>query len=414
MTARGRQPEDLQKVLDITRRMAAASDLDELLALMIDRAIELLDAERASLFLYRPETNELVSRIAAEADEISFPADRGIAGAAITEGRTLIVPDAQADPRFNPDIDRRTGFRTRNILAVPLRDFQGKLVGVLQVLNKREGGFDEHDLGLAETLAAQAGVSLQRALLMDHFARKQEMERAMRIARDIQQGLLPSGPPSISGYDIAGFSRPADQTGGDFYDFVALDEGRWMFVVADVTGHGIGPALLASEARAVLRAFARVGGSAADILHAANCLLMEDLEGNFVTCFLGILDPGSHTLNYASAGHGPMLFYERGSDSFSQANATVPPMGVTDAIRPEQVQWALRPGDMAAIPTDGFFEAANTGGEEFGIERLIGTLGEHLDRSAGEMIAAMSERVRRYTGQSPQADDQTCVIIRRV
>ena len=165
--------DDLQKVLDITRAMVEASDLDSLLSLIIDRAMDLLDAERASLFLYDAATDELISRIAAGTDEIRIPARAGIAGATVTSGQTVNVPDAYADARFNGDVDRRTGFRTRSILSLPLQDYQGQLVGVLQVLNKRRRPFDDDDVTLAQTLAAQAGVMLQRARLIDHYAAKQ-------------------------------------------------------------------------------------------------------------------------------------------------------------------------------------------------------------------------------------------------
>ena len=305
----GKRLDDLNKVLAISRSMVAATELDSLLRLIIDRGMELLDAERASLFLYEPQREELFSRIAAGEDEIRFPADRGIAGAAVKTGRTINVPDAYADGRFNPDIDRVTGFRTRNILAVPLRDYEGKLVGVLQVLNKRAGAFQDYDITLAETLAAQAGVAIQRATLIEHYLEKQRLERAMQLAREIQQGLFPRGAPAVCGFDIAGFCEPADATGGDTYDFMPLPGGQWVLFVADATGHGIGPALVIAETRAMLRAVSLQGPDVSAVLRIVNNLLIADLNAeSFVTCFLGLLDPFARRLVYASAGHGPILF----------------------------------------------------------------------------------------------------------
>jgi len=159
---------DLQKVLDITRVMVATVDLGDLLQLIIDRSMELLDAERASVFLYEEETNELVSIVAAGSGEIRFPADRGLAGAAAQSKTTINVSDAYADDRFDATTDHKSGFHTRNILTVPLCDHQGELVGLLQVLNKRGGDFGDSDVNLAETLGAQAGVALQRAKLIEH------------------------------------------------------------------------------------------------------------------------------------------------------------------------------------------------------------------------------------------------------
>lgn len=408
---------DLQKVLEITRSMAATVDLDALLNLIIDRSVELLGVRRATLFLYDAATDELVSRIATGVKELRIPAGRGICGATIETGRTLIVPDAYADPRFNPQIDRETGFRTRNILSVPLRDFEGSLVGVLQALNKRDGAFDDYDVTLAETLAAQAGVAIQRADLIEHFLQKQQMERAMKIAREIQRSLLPEGSPSVEGFDIAGFAKPADETGGDAYDFFPLGDGRWMILVADASGHGIGPALVIAETRSMIRALcAGAECNLASVLDTVNRLLCEDLqESRFVTCMLGVLDPDASTLTYASAGHGPLIFGNCTSGAFEKLPATALPLGIMPESEYTRLETRLlKPGDIALIITDGFFEAVNAAGEEFGIDRIIDLLRRRGNLPAERMIAALHESVAEFTAGQPQADDLTAIAIRRI
>ena len=412
----GKRAGDLGRVLEISRALAATNDLDGLLRLIVERSMELLDAERATVFLYDAAANQVVSRVAAGAGEIRSPADRGVAGATIRGGATIVVPDAYADERFNPEVDRKTGFRTRNILSVPLRDYQGGLVGVLQVLNKRSGAFDEADVDLGEVLAAQAGVALQRARLIEHFLEKQEMVRAMKIAREIQQGLLPAANPRICGYDVAGFCEPADQTGGDTYDFMPLPDGRWMLVVADATGHGIGPALVIAETRAMLRALSRGDrAEAPTVLRNVNELLAADLgDSRFVTCFFGLLDPLAHRLSYASAGHGPLLFYRGADDSFAQVPATSLPLGImSDAAYDEAVTHLFAPGDFAVVTTDGIFEAADPKGELFGIERVISLLRRDRAISGEKMIANLRDAVREFTAGRPQQDDLTAVVIRR-
>jgi len=408
---------DLQKVLEITRMMGATVEADGLLQLIIERSIELLDAERASLFLYEPGTNELVSRIATDAEEIRFSADKGIAGAAIREGQVINTPDAYADERFNPEIDKQTNFRTRHILTVPLYGHDGQLVGVLQVLNKKgaEGGFTEYDVSLALALGAQAGVSLQRAQLIDHYVQKQEMERAMRIARDIQRRLLPDKPPDIEGFDVAGFSEPADDTGGDTFDFLALPDGKWMLVVADASGHGIGPALVIAETRAMLRATSCQGCNVLTVLDTVNGLLVSDmLEGRFVTCFLGVLDPATATVTYSSAGHGPILFYSRKCDEIVELPTTAIPLGIAgDLGQAGNVVQRFEPGDFLAVTTDGFFEATAADGKEFSIERMCGQLRRDRDLPAADNIASLCRVVGAFTDGEPQADDLTAMIIRK-
>jgi phosphoserine phosphatase len=407
---------DLHHVLEISRSMAAVEDLDTLLGLVIDRSMELLDAERATLFLYDAATNELVSRIAAGVKEIRVPADKGVVGASVKTGATINVPDAYADPRFNPEPDRLHGFRTRSILCVPLRGFEGGLVGVLQVLNKRGAAFSDYDITLAETLAAQAGVAVQRAELINHYVQKQQMERAMMIARDIQRGCLPKGFPCIRGFDVAGLCEPADETGGDTYDFHELSDGRCVLVVADASGHGIGPALVIAETRAMLRAVSMQGCGVPEALRIANNLLAADLDSaRFVTCFFGVLDGERGSLEYASAGHGPMLFYTRATDRFQEVTATALPLGVMpDAPFDEVVRRELSAGDFVVITTDGFFEAENKAGEPFGTARMTDVLRRARDLPPFDMIAALRQAVLDYTKGLPQADDLTAVLAKRL
>ncbi|MFW6133640.1 MAG: PP2C family protein-serine/threonine phosphatase [Planctomycetota bacterium] len=411
---------DLRKVLEITRRMAAVVELDELLSLIIERSVELLDAERATLFLHDEAAGELVSRIATGAGEIRFPAERGIAGATLREGRTINIPDAYADERFNPEVDRATGFATRSILSLPLTDQEGRAVGVLQALNRRGGPFTSDDESLGETLAAQAGVSLQRARLIAHYLQKQRMERSMQIAHDIQQGLLPHAAPRIDGFDVAGFSRPADAAGGDTYDWQELPDGRWLFAVADASGHGIGPALVIPETRAMIRAICCAACDVETVLARANELLAADLDGRFVTCFLGVLDAGcapgaaqAGELTYASAGHGPLLFYTRDRDAFDEVAATGIPLGIAPTAEFAAQRRVLSPGDLVAVTSDGFFEARAPGGEEFGIRRMCEQLRRDRDRPAAQMIANLRAAVDDFTDGAPQGDDLTAVVIRR-
>ena len=407
--------QDLYKVLQISRSMVATEDLDSLLHVIVDRSTELLDAERATLFLYDDKTNELVSRIAHGVDELRIPAEAGISGAAVQTGQTINVPDAYADPRFNRDVDRRTGFLTRSILSVPLRGYDGKLVGVLQVLNKKTGSFDEYNITLAETLGAQAGVALQRATLIEHYLQKKQMERAMRIARDIQRDLLPDAPPRTLDFDMAGLSDPADETGGDIYDFMPLGDDKWLVMVADATGHGIGPAIIVAQTRAMMRAVCLQGHDVPKVLQAVNNLLKADLDdARFVTCFLGILDASASTLTYASAGHGPILFYDRRKDVFHQDIATGPPLGVIEEMDYSDVLMrTFAPGDFAAITTDGFFEAVSPTDEMFGVERIMDLLRRDRDLGAGDMITNLHESVLNFTTGLPQADDLTAVIVRK-
>jgi phosphoserine phosphatase len=411
-----RQLRDLRVILDVTRLMGRALELDGLLAVIVDAVRDVLSAERASLFLYDPASNELVAKIAHGAGDLRFSADRGIAGAAAAARRTINIPDAYADPRFNRDVDRQTGYRTRCLLTVPVIGLEDRLVGVVQALNKVDGVFSEYDERLAEALAAQAGAALQRAGLMEHYVRKKQMEKSLAIAREIQQGLLPRAAPVVPGYDVAGWCRPADETGGDCYDFAALGAGRVGITVADATGHGIGPALVISEMRAFVRATAGQDRSAGEVLSRANDLLCADLsDGLFVTAFFGVLDPASHLLEYASAGHGPLFWYRAADGGVTTTAGTGLPLGlmVGEPV-PAAKPVAMASGDAGIFLTDGFLESRNVDDEQFGEGRIAEVIRRHVGGPAAELIAALEQAVGAFTAGRPQEDDLTAVVVRRL
>jgi phosphoserine phosphatase len=420
LPADARRVSDLERLLGVARRLGATVDLDAMLAAIADAATTLLDCERATVFLYDAAADELCSRLAtgiagSPITEIRFPASLGIAGDVAKTGRLVNLPDAYADPRFNPEFDRASGFRTRSMLAVRLADHDDATVGVLQLLNKRAAAFDARDEEIAGFLGSQAGVAIQRQRLLAHFAEKQRIERDLNIARSIQQGLLPRDRPHVPGFDIAGWNRPADETGGDFFDFLPLGDGRLAFAIADATGHGIGPALVSVEARALFRAVvgAAVGlDRAVTEVHRLLCLDLP--ENRFVTAFCGVLDPGAATVEFMSAGQGPILHYEAASGTIRE----LPAQGLPLAFFPEAVyegvtQVELGEGDMLVLLTDGFYEWADATGEAFGEERVHDLVRVLNDRPAADLIAAIYEAVVCFAAGTRQADDLTAVIVKR-
>lgn len=404
--------ERLRRLLDITRQMAGTTDLDELLRTIVAAAVEVLACERATIFLYDKARNELYSRVATGIRSLRVPADRGIAGAAAQQRVVVNVPDAYADARFNPAIDRQTGFRTRNLLAIPLENLTGELVGVLQTLNKRDGAFTPEDEELARTLAAQAGVALHRQALLDEYAQKQRMARDLELARQIQQALFPKTNPVVAGYEIAGWNRSADETGGDCYDFISLAEGRQALLLADATGHGIGAALVIAQCRSLLRALLSMTDDLARIAARVNEILSEDLtDDRFVTAFVGLLDPRRHRLDYLSAGQGPLLFVHAGG--VEERRATGLPLAVVADMPFDVEAFEFAPGDTVALLTDGFFETTNSAGEQYGVERVAQVLRARAGLPLDALIRDLNDDISRFSGNAPPADDLTAVFVRR-
>lgn len=402
----------LERLLDVTRKMAAVVEIHELLRTVLDAACDVLDCERATIFLYDADTDELYSLVATGEETIRFSADCGIAGSVAHSREMMNVPDAYADPRFNRDVDRNTGFRTRSLLTFPLENLEGELIGVMQALNKRGGPFDAQDEELARTLSAQAGVAIHRQTLLDEQADKQRMQRDLELARTIQQQLFPRENPTPPGYDIAGWNRCADETGGDVYDFVPLPEDRTAVLLADATGHGIGAALVIAQWRAMVRAMLSVNEDVGAVVEQVNALLDQDLsDDRFVTAFIGVLDPRHHRLDYVAPGQGPLLVLT--ADHVESRCATGLPLAITRDVPCGTDMFSFQPGTLVALLTDGFFEAATPDGEFFGEQRVCEYLREHRHEPLDRIIEGLHDEIRHFTHGEPQADDLTAVLVRR-
>jgi hypothetical protein len=247
-------------------------------------------------------------------------------------------------------------------------------------------------------------------------ARQSErMERDIEVARNIQQGLLPAESPRIEGFEIAGWNQPADETGGDYFDWLPLADGRVAVMLGDVTGHGIGPALVTAACRAYGRASMASGGDLGSALGKINSMLSKDLpSGKLVTFVTAVVDPSHRSVQLLSAGHGPLLLYTAADNRVQSFNAHGVPLGVMAEMSYGPAQKLdLAPGDALVLVTDGFFEWANTQSEQFGIDRLEQAVRDASDQSAATIISTLYKKVSSFVGDVVQDDDLTAVVIKR-
>ena len=406
--------EDFRKLLDVARALAAPLDLKTLLSRIVDAARDLLQAERGSVFLHDAASGELYTTVATGSGEIRVPQGRGIVGECAQHRQVVNVPDCYADPRFDPTFDKQSGFRTRCLLAVPLVGHDDALVGVMQVLNKRGGPFAGDDEAVATALAAQCAVALQRQRLLHELVAKEKMERELEVARQIQVSFLPKAMPKVPGYDLAGWSRPADQTGGDVFDVIAEGPSRTVLLLGDATGHGIGPALSVTQVRSMLRMALRLGAGLDAAFTHLNDQLSDDLSSNrFVTAFLGVLDTETHAVTFQSAGQGPIL-HVQASGGVGSPKSTALPLGLMPGLPlGEPGRLALEPGDVVALITDGVFERTNAAQEEFGVDRVVEIIRRQESAPVAEVVHAIVEACDDFAGGAPQADDMTLLLVRR-
>lgn len=234
------------------------------------------------------------------------------------------------------------------------------------------------------------------------------------IARSIQTDLLPTSSPKLDHYEIAGWNQPANQTGGDYFDWQLLPDGQLAISVGDATGHGIGPALVSTLCRAYARATFLNNGHD-HVLGRLNSLLAHDLaDDRFVTFAVVFLNPTNGEVEVLSAGHGPILCYRRATNRLENFDAQGIPLGMIDGMSYDDSSVrCLGAGDMIVLVTDGFYEWQNPESEEFGLERLKHTIREARDCSAEEVITRLHTAVRHFSKGTEQNDDLTAVVVKR-
>jgi phosphoserine phosphatase RsbU/P len=411
-----RRLRDLESILSITRAMAAEPDLSRLLVMLAAACSKVLQVERTSIWVVDPQNGEVFTKVSEGMDAIRVPRGKGIVGAVAEHGETILIPDAYADARFNPEVDKKSGFRTREILCLPLKDIEGKrVVGVLQALNKTGGQkLEAYDVELAGLIAAQVGVVLEQAALREQALEKRRLQAELDLAQNIQQKLLPSESPKVKGLDVAGINKSATETSGDYFDYIQLRDGRLAIVVADVTGHGLGAALVMTAARAFLRALCGTESDPGKIVSFGNDLLEKDLDsGNFLSLCLAAFDPESGALHYTSAGHDPPLAYRPGDDAFAELESTGPLLGIVQGMEFGVAgPMPLIAGDILVFMTDGLFECMNASDETFGKDRLKDVIRANKDNTSAEILAALLKASEDWTGNLPPRDDITVVVVK--
>jgi sigma-B regulation protein RsbU (phosphoserine phosphatase) len=404
----------LIRLIELTRKLATPYELQELLHEVLDSSKAMLEADSGSLWLYEATTDSLEMQVPAFDIPVRIPATEGLVGECLTLGEIINVPDCYADPRFNRDVDKATGYKTRSLLSIPLLGLENSKVGVMQLLNKAGGTFNAGDELMASALAAQCAVALQRTQMIDALIAKERLDEEVSIATQMQQATLPTTMPVSEGYEFTGKYQPAEYTGGDLFDLVTLED-RVFLLLGDATGHGFGPALSATQMQGMLRVALRVGATLPQAYRAVNNQLVEDLpDDRFLTAFMGFLNPVEHRVDYYSGGQGPILHYHHHSDSCDWLPPTSFPVGVMEITDMDEANClALEVGDILAVISDGVYEYENDSGVQFGEDRVASTIRSNLDGSLDAIAEAILSAVKDF-GKVEQDDDITLIMLRRL
>lgn len=388
-------------------------DLETLLVKVMELALSVVSAQVGSLLIRGEEG--LKTRV-----EWGLP-EEAISGAKLADG-TRVIDDVVeknepllalsmgADPRF---LLEGMAANISSLLVIPLAT-KDRAIGCLNIVNTEGGGFTRRDLEVLTTIASLASTAIENAMLHKEAMEQERLAEQLRVAGEIQKKLLPPQPPDVNGAVVEGWMQPMEDSGGDYFDYFALGEGRLGFCVGDVTGHGIGAALLMTTARAFLRSCVKGMPDLGELFSRLNDLLCPDMGGEkFITLWYGVYDAKERSLTYASAGHDPPVLYRRSKDGTEELESTGMPLGMLEGVpfgtnRVEN----LEVGDILLVMTDGVWEAMNADRQPFERERVCAKVREMKDASPREIVAALYQAVKAFCGEVAQRDDITMVCLR--
>lgn len=400
------QVEDLLKLQRAAQKISSILDLDQLVDKVVNDVARSFGCVEANLYLHDEARAEMVLTAVCGCTAHGKGhglkiGKEGMVGYVAATGQMRYAPDVRKDAYYiacEPS--------TLSEVAIPLH-VEGKLVGVFTASHPELDAFPVEQLRLLQSLCSHVAVAVQNASLFQRERHEREkMSREVQEARTIQQALLPKSSPYIPGFAISGLSIPAGAVGGDWYDFIPYDDGRWGLVLADVSGKGPAAALLMSATRGMLRSLAETCDGPGEVLTRLNRLMVEDFpNGRFVTMIYGLLDPANRTLTYASAGHLPPIVVENGSARFLHTERGMP-LGLGFGSFSE-VQVPIARNSRIAFYSDGITEAANAHDQEYGAERLQAhILGP--EASAESILAD----VRSFANSTGLRDDASVIFVK--
>jgi sigma-B regulation protein RsbU (phosphoserine phosphatase) len=423
--------EKLKAVLMAGSTLNSTLNLNEVLTAILNASVEQLGAETGTVFLLSDDEINLISRIVEHDNvkELIVPSDKGLAGATFIYQQILNIPDPYSDERFDRSYDEMTGYKTRNILSIPMINRQGSSIGVIQVLNKKQGSFNEDDEDFASILATFAAIAVENAKQIQFTIERERLEKEFSLARKIQSSFLQGEIPDFPGYDISAVSDPCYQIGGDYMRLARLGADEYLLIAADVSGKGIPAALITLALHAYINMLlpTQFGGfpdgiavsSREEYPRLLNTLLQTVTAGrSFVTLCGSILNGKTGEMLLCNCGHNsPVIIHADGS--WEKMDSTTPVLGLLPEIKPCTVHVKLQPGDSFIMYTDGIVEAAKGEGnesgdrDEFGSEHLIELIVKNRKKSAKEISRIVIKEVEEFISGYHKEDDLTLIILKK-
>lgn len=413
---------DITSLFRLAGEIGREPDLNGLLLKILERSRPWMQADACSVFLPDTESGDLVihsaqGSSAPKLGNLRIPSGRGIVGATMAGKEVIKVDDVEKDPRFFGTADKKTGYRTRAILAAPLLD-GNECVGVIEYLNPiGRHHFSDNDVQMVEYFSWLVAAALVRIRSQTAALQHARVQREVDLAKDMQANMLPTNFPTSEEYpqiDLYAILDPAYEVSGDLYDFFPLPDGKLCFLVGDVADKGVAAGLFMAISRTLIRAVAADKDlDPVSILRIVNKNLVPDnVNMLFITIILGFLDPGTGEIVYAQGGHNPPLLIRKNSEPEYEPSGGQP-VGIFDPCDFGERKLCLEPGDTLLVYTDGVTEAMNINHEQFSDDRLKELFSLNRNLTALESTELVVDAVHRFVGAAEQSDDITLMAIRR-
>ena len=411
-----RSVEELSLLNQLALSIGATTDTQHIIRTIIKKVIHSVQASQGNIMLISEESQNalhtFIRTADSQSDEKGFKVDQNLLGWMHLNKQPLLINDPHGDKRFqgtpwDPLI--------KNLMCVPLM-IRRRLIGVLTVYNNRNdsSSFSDEDLRLLSIIASQSAQIIENARLHEEEQALGKMREELRLAQDIQHSLLPEEHIPIPGYDVAGKSIPAQNVGGDYYDIFPTQSNQFALCVGDASGKGLPASLYISNVQATLQGQAPWTPSVSMCLERVNQLVTKRTRtGFFVTLFYSVLDPISNQLSYSNAGHN-RPFLKKASGEIEKLDLGDIVLGFKENYPFREDTLLLLPGDTLLIYSDGITEAKNSDGAFFEEERLIDSMARFSSGSAQDLLDQVISDVKSFTGNAPQSDDMTLLVLRRM
>ncbi len=409
--------EETTALHEISRSIESISSLDSLLHHIVLKSMHLMHAESGSLMLYTEQGDELEFKVAIgpKSDNVKpfrIKPGQGISGWVAKYGKPILIKDAYKDERFDPSFDKRSGYRTRSFLCVPLK-YKDHILGVITILNRLDHRpFTERDQQMLVTFATQAALAIENTRLLKEALEKERLKADLKVAAKIQSMLIPQKLPHIDQLEVAATYIPCKEMSGDFYDVIPISDGKWVFVMADVSGKSVPGAMLMSNFQATIRTYLQFSSDLIWIMGRINDLLIQQTDSDrYITVFVALYDPQKGSITSVNAGHNPPLLVNS-KGRVQKLNKG----GIFVGILPWKYQkqhLAFSQDNLLVMYTDGLVEAMDEKEEEFGLERLKKIIVAHRHENIDALKERIIDAVKRHTGGKPLDDDFTLLLVRR-